>query len=87
MSLVVRKYTAQWCAPCKTLAPIVEKLAADFPDVEFKTIDIDDNPEEATAAGVTAVPTIIFEKDGAVVKTMVGLHSYGSLSLEIGKYK
>ena len=87
MSLVIKRFTAVWCAPCKTLAPTIEKLAVDFQDVEFKSIDIDDNPEEATAAGVTAVPTIVFEKDGVVVETMVGLHSYGSLSLVIGKYK
>ena len=87
MSLVVKKFGAEWCAPCRTIAPILSKLAIKHSDVVFESIDIDDNPAEAQAYGVTAVPTIVFEKDGQVVETIVGLHTEASISSKIDQYR
>jgi len=79
MSLKVMKFGAEWCAPCKLLKPIWNKLEAELDDVEFVTVDIDDDPELATKYSVSAVPTILFVKDGAVVDSLIGLHKESNI--------
>jgi len=73
MSLKVTKFSAVWCAPCQALGPIFDKVAGSTDGVEFVHVDIDEEPERTSAAGVRSVPTIVFEKDGVVKDTMVGL--------------
>ena len=76
--LVVKRFTAAWCGPCKALAPVVAEVAKENTDVQFETIDVDSNPS-AAAYGITSIPTIIFEKDGQEVKRIVGLTSKSNL--------
>lgn len=76
--LVVKRFTATWCGPCKALAPVVAEVAKENTDVQFETIDVDSNPS-AAAYGITSIPTIIFEKDGQEVKRIVGLTSKSNL--------
>jgi len=68
----VKRFTATWCGPCKTLAPIFEQLQASFPDVTFETIDVDENKEAAQENFVTSIPTVIFEKDGVAKQRFTG---------------
>ena len=67
-------FGATWCAPCSTLKPIWKKLSEETEDVEFVTVDIDNEPELASKYSVSAVPTILFLKDGEVVDSLIGLH-------------
>ena len=76
--LVVKRFTAAWCGPCKALAPVVAEVAKENTDVQFETIDVDSNPS-AAAYGINSIPTIIFEKDGQEVKRIVGLTSKSNL--------
>lgn len=69
----VKRFTAQWCSPCKQLAPIFEQLQASFPDVTFETIDVDENGEAAQENFVTSIPTVIFEKDGLAKQRFTGV--------------
>lgn len=80
MSLLIKKFGATWCAPCKQLDPIINKLAIKYNDVVFETIDIDEDSDQAMDFGVSAVPTLVFIKDGQVVDKTVGVHSESSLS-------
>lgn len=56
------KYAATWCQPCKSLAPVLDKVLADFPSIELVNVDIEQEPTRAAAAGVRSVPTL--EMDG-----------------------
>lgn len=56
----VLRFSALWCGPCKAYAPVYEAFAAETPDVDFYTIDVDEESELAQAFGVKSVPTTIF---------------------------
>lgn len=86
MSLVVKKFSATWCAPCKTMAPIVEKVASEL-GLDLEEVDIDENGDVAAKYGVSAVPTLVFEKDGKVVGALVGLHQEHILREKIASLK
>jgi thioredoxin 1 len=71
--LIVKRYTATWCQPCKQLAPVFEALQSEIPEVQFQTIDVDMSKDEALAKGISSVPTVIFEKDGQQVYRFSGV--------------
>jgi len=70
--LIVKRYTATWCGPCKQLAPVFDTLQSEIPNVQFQTIDVDQNRDAALEANVSSVPTVIFEKDGQQVYRFSG---------------
>ena len=65
--LVVKRFTAAWCQPCKQLAPVFEELQNEISEAQFQTIDVDQNKQAALEANVSSVPTVIFEKEGTPV--------------------
>ena len=66
-------FTASWCGPCRMISPVYEELAGGAGDgTTFLKVDVDDQPEVAAAAGVTAMPTFKFFKDGQLLDTIVG---------------
>ena len=71
--LVIKRYTASWCGPCKQLAPIFQELQNEIPNVSFQTIDVDENKETALQNNVSSVPTVVFEKDGQPVYRFSGV--------------
>jgi thioredoxin 1 len=71
--LIIKRYTATWCQPCKQLAPVFEELQNEIPEVQFQTIDVDQNRDEALEKGISSVPTVIFEKDGQQVYRFSGV--------------
>ena len=71
--LIVKRYTATWCGPCKQLAPVFDALQSEIPNVQFQTIDVDQNRDEALSKGISSVPTVIFEKDGQQVYRFSGV--------------
>jgi len=70
--IAVVDFWAEWCAPCLILAPIIEELAQDYPQVGFGKINSDENPDIASRYGVMSLPTIIFFKDGEPVDEIIG---------------
>lgn len=72
--LEVVKFRADWCQPCKRLAPIIDELKQEFPDVTFRDVDVDAQPDEAAKYGVMSLPTLVFIKDGQVVDRQVGAY-------------
>ena len=75
--LVLVDFWATWCGPCRMQAPILEKLSEELSEDELKIlkIDVDENPETARAFGIMSIPTLLFKKDGQVVKQVAGVHT------------
>ena len=84
--LVVKRFTAAWCGPCKQLAPVFSELQNEIPEVSFQIIDVDENREAATAANVSSVPTVIFEKDGQQVYRFSGVLPKSVIEGQIRKF-
>lgn len=69
----VRRYTASWCSPCRALAPIMEEMKSEYPDVVFETIDVDENPDSASADGIRGIPVVIVQNNGVETSRFVGV--------------
>ena len=72
---VVVDFFADWCGPCKMLAPVLEQLERDNDEVEFFKINIDENPEIAEQYEVMSIPNVGFFKGGELVDRSVGFKS------------
>ena len=70
--LVVIDLYADWCGPCRMLAPILEEIAAERDDVKVVKINVDEEPELAAAFSVVSIPSLFVVKEGKVVKQSVG---------------
>ncbi|MDT7872401.1 thioredoxin [Stygiolobus sp. CP850M] len=70
--VAVVDFWAEWCAPCLILAPIIEELAHDYPQVGFGKINSDENPDISARYGVMSLPTVIFFKNGEPVDELLG---------------
>lgn len=71
--ITVKRYTASWCGPCKALTPIMNELQTEVSDVNFVTIDIDQNKEAAVQDNISSVPTIIVTKNGQELHRFSGV--------------
>lgn len=73
-------YFADWCGPCKMLAPIIEKLAPDYEGkIKIVKVDIDDQPELAQEQNVRSIPTLVVYKDGKEASREVGFKTEAQL--------
>jgi thioredoxin 1 len=69
----VKRFTAEWCSPCRALAPIIEEIKAENPDVTFETIDVDENPDVVSEYGIRGIPVVIVQNDGIETSRFVGI--------------
>jgi thioredoxin 1 len=71
---VLIDFWAVWCGPCKMIAPVIDELASEY---EGKAIvgklDVDNNPQVASALGIRSIPTLLFLKNGEMVDRQVGV--------------
>lgn len=78
---VLVDFWAQWCGPCKMIAPILDEIAIAYPGkIKICKIDVDSNPESAAKFNVRGIPTLLVFKNGAVEATKVGALSKGQLT-------
>ena len=70
---VLIDFWAAWCGPCRMIAPAVEKIAEEHPEVKVCKINIDDEQELAIRHGVMSIPTLMVVKNGEIVNTAIGL--------------
>lgn len=85
-NVVVTKFGAEWCGPCKTMEPIIEEVAEQLKDkAAVISIDVEESPELATEYRVRNVPTILYFKNGEVIDKSVGSINLDSLMERINK--
>lgn len=83
---VVIDFWAEWCGPCRMIAPIVDELAAEYEGrIVIGKCDVEENDELTMKYGVRNIPTIIFLKGGEVVDKQVGAASKDALVAKIEK--
>ena len=69
---VLLDFYADWCGPCRMVAPIIEEIANENPDIIVGKINVDDNPDLASEFGVFSIPTLAVIKDGKIVAKSAG---------------
>lgn len=70
--LVVIDLYADWCGPCRMLAPVLAELESEYPDVKFCKINVDNDPELAKAFNVKNIPMVAFVKDNTFADMSIG---------------
>ncbi len=81
---VLVDFYADWCGPCKMLAPVIDELAAEHGGTAIVAkLNIDHAPEIAARYGINAIPSLIVFKNGAVVKALRGMQSKATLAAAI----
>lgn len=84
---VLVDFWAPWCGPCRMVAPVLEKLAAEKDgSLMIGKLNVDDNRETAIKYSVSAIPTMILFKDGKPQKTLVGAMSKDGIVNEISSF-
>jgi len=84
--VVLVDFWAEWCGPCRMVAPIVEELASEMPQVKFGKVNVDENQQIAQTLGITAIPTLVLYKNGQPVDRVVGLLPKPQLKNFINKH-
>ena len=78
---VVVDFWAEWCGPCKMIAPALEEISAEMDgQVKIVKVNIDENPEIAAQYGVRSIPTLYMFKGGEIADQMIGASPKGKLS-------
>lgn len=85
--LAVIDLWAPWCGPCRMLAPTLDELEREYPDVKFCKINVDDEPELARAFNVQSIPMVAFVKDNTFLDFSVGYVPKNKLAKMIEEYK
>jgi len=85
--IVIIDFYANWCGPCKMLAPIIDELASEITDVTIGKLNVSDNLLSSNKYEITGIPCIIFFKDGVEVFRMKGIASKAALKKKIEEVK
>ena len=83
---VLVDFFAEWCGPCKTLAPILKQFASSTPEVRVIKIDVDKNPAIASKFQIQGVPTVMLFKQGKPLRRQSGVMPLQVLKQEISKF-
>jgi thioredoxin 1 len=78
---VLIDYWAEWCGPCKMIAPVLDEVASEYSDkIRVAKLNIDDNPATPPKYGIRGIPTLMLFKNGEVEATKVGAVSKAQLT-------
>ena len=84
---VIVDFWAEWCGPCKMIAPILEEIATEQAGkLRVAKLNVDDNPDAARRYEVMSIPTLIVFRDGQPVKRLIGAKGKGQLLQELSEF-
>jgi thioredoxin 1 len=84
---VIVDYWAEWCGPCRQVAPVLEEIASEHGDkIDVVKLNIDENPAVSQRYRIMAIPTMSVFKDGEVVKQIVGAKPKAALLRELAEF-
>ena len=85
--LIMVDFWAKWCAPCRVIAPILDRLAQEYPDkLIIGKLDIDEQRELAVEFGILSIPTVQLYKDGIMIDALVGSRPYQDFKAAVDRY-
>ena len=81
---VLVDFYADWCGPCRMVAPVLEQLARETPDAKIVKVDVEESPQLAARYGISSIPNLKVFNDGHVVGEQVGLANKAQLKALLG---
>ncbi len=84
---VLVDFWAEWCGPCKMIAPSVEKISEEYSDkLKVGKLDVDSNPNISSTFGIRSIPTLLIFKNGSPVDQIVGAVSKEVISAKVDSH-
>lgn len=84
---VLVDFWAEWCGPCRMVAPILDELAGEYEgQATIAKLNVDENREAAARFGIRSIPTILFFKDGTQVDQIIGALSKAALKAKVQQH-
>ena len=83
---VLVDFWAEWCGPCKMIAPILEEIAVAQENIKIAKVNVDDSPDLARRYEIMSIPALIVFENGEPAKKLIGAKPKGALLEEIGEF-